>query len=57
MQTLPLNHPLNPPTPWQHFDLVDERELSPLAELIDQFTTGRGGSGGDDDGGGAPALL
>ncbi|GBF88028.1 MOB kinase activator-like 1A [Raphidocelis subcapitata] len=28
----------------RHFDLVDERELSPLQELIEQFTAGRGGS-------------
>lgn len=30
-------------SPPQHFDLVDERELSPLQELIEQFTAGRGG--------------
>ena len=38
------------PQPLQHFDLVDERELSPLQELIEQFTAGRG-SGGPAGGG------
>lgn len=53
---LPPTHPTQPTPPlpcfalcapcyWrppQHFDLVEERELSPLQELIEQFTAGRG---------------
>jgi len=34
------------PKPRQHFDLIEERELSPLQELIEQFTAGRGAQGG-----------
>ncbi len=29
------------PADLQHFNMVDDKELAPLQELIDQFTAGR----------------
>ena len=42
----------------QHFDLVDERELAPLAELIERFTAPRGaGAGGAGGAGGGREMM